>query len=85
MAVVKVPMVEVEVILLIMAQVVTIIVKIISIGHHFHIFLLTQSDIFSGFGSGGYNQGHGSGGDFEFFSGGTSTESSQALSLTQGT
>ena len=45
MAVVKVPTVEVEVILLIMAQVVTIIIKVISIGHHFHIFLLIQSDI----------------------------------------
>ena len=49
MAVVKVPMVEVEVILLIMAQVVTIIIKVMSIGHHFHIFLLTQSDIMTSF------------------------------------
>ena len=54
MAVVKVPMVEVEVILLIMAQVVTIIIKIIiSINHHFHIFLLTKLTSFQDLGQAG--------------------------------
>ena len=48
MAVVKAPMVEVEV--LIMAQVMTIIIKVInSIDHNFHIFLHTRSDIVTSF------------------------------------
>ena len=83
MAVVEVPMVEVILLIMAMAQVVTIIIKVIGIDHQFHSATdhgIYDSDIFPGFGSGGYNnnQGHGSGGDFELFSGGICfTESSK--------